>query len=215
MSEADERRPFLVRHFDLLATVLLAVAAVATAWATYQSSHWRSEQALAGNRSTAARVEASRAAGLANGQALVDVTTFTQWIDAYATGRRDLADFYFRRFRPEFRPAVTAWLATHPLSNPRAPLSPFKMPQYRSAAQAEADRLGAKATAETATAEAHVERADRYTLCVVLFATALFFAGISTRLRTERTRVTVLVMGWVVFAGAAAWMATFPAAVGL
>ena len=44
-----------------LSTLLLTLAAVATAWATYQAAHWRSEQGLAGNRSTAARVEANRA----------------------------------------------------------------------------------------------------------------------------------------------------------
>jgi len=199
---------------DLLSTVLLAVAAVATAWATYQSAHWRSEQALAGNRSTAARVQANRAAGVANRQIVIDVETFTQWVNAYASGNTKLADFYFRRFRPEFRPAVNAWIATKPLKNPRAPLTPFAMPQYRSAALAEADRLEAKGAAQSKEAQTRVEQADRYTLCVVLFATALFFAGISTRLRTETTRAVVLGLGWALFLGALAWMVTFPASLG-
>ena len=199
---------------DLLSTVLLAVAAVATAWATYQSAHWRSEQALAGNRSTAARVQANRAAGVANRQIVIDVETFTQWVNAYASGNTKLADFYFRRFRPEFRPAVNAWIATKPLKNPRAPLTPFAMPQYRSAALAEADRLEAKGATQSKEAQTRVEQADRYTLCVVLFATALFFAGISTRLRTETTRAVVLGLGWALFLGALAWMVTFPASLG-
>jgi len=198
-------------RFDLLSTVLLALAAVATAWATYQAAHWRSEQALAGNRSTAARVQANRSAGIANRQIIIDVETFTQWVDAYSTGDRRLATFYFRRFRPEFRPAVTAWIATKPLTNPRAALTPFATPQYTSAALAEADRLEAKGAAEARKAQDHVQQADRYTLCVVLFATALFFAGISTRLRTKNTRAAVLGMGWILFVAALAWMLTFPA----
>jgi len=199
---------------DLLATVLLALAAVATAWATYQAAHWRSEQALAGNRSTAARVQANRAASIANRQILVDVETFTQWVDAYSTGDRKLASFYFRRFRPEFRPAVSAWVATKPLTNPSAPLTPFAMPQYRSAALAEADRLEENGASLARESQAHVRKADRYTLCVVLFATSLFFAGISTRLRTEATRAVVLGMGWALFVGALAWMVTFPTSLG-
>ena len=195
---------------DVLATVLLALAAVATAWATYQAAHWRSEQGLAASRSTAARVEANRAAGLANRQIQIDVTTFTQWIDAYSHNDAKLAAFYFRRFRPEFRPAVTAWIATKPLTNPAAPLTPFAMPQYTSAANAQADALEVKGAAESLVAQRQVERADRYTLCVVLFATALFFAGISTRLRSEGSRTVVLVMGWLAFLGALGWMATFP-----
>lgn len=208
---SDDARPWYLRHIELLSTVLLALAAVATAWATYQGAHWRSEQALAGNRSTAARVQENRVAAVANREIQNDALTFTQWVNAYSTGQTELAAFYFRRLRPEFRPAVRAWIATRPLVNPTAPLTPFVMPQYRSAALAEADRLEATGVAASAAAEANVERADRYILCVVLFATSLFFAGISTRLGTDRTRVTVLAMGWVMFAGTLAWMLTFPA----
>ena len=195
---------------DLLATILLSVAAVATAWATYQAAHWRSEQGLAGNRSTAARVQANRASGVANRQIQIDALTFTHWVDAYTHGDTKLATFYFRRFRPEFRPAVNAWAATKPLTNPDAPLTPFSMPQYKSAENAEADRLETKGAAESVTAQADVQRADRYTLCVVLFATALFFAGISTRLRTTGSRIFVLAMGWLLFSSAFLWMITFP-----
>jgi hypothetical protein len=200
---------------DVLATVLLSLAAVATAWATYQGAHWRSEQGLSGNRSTVARVQANRAAGVANRQIQIDALTFTNWVDAYSAGNRKVAAFYFRRFRPEFRPAVVAWTATKPLANPKAPLTPFAMPQYTSAATDLADALEAKGAAESLRAQADVERADRYTLCVVLFATALFFAGISTRLRTSGSRVTVLVMGWLLFLAALTWMVTFPASLTL
>lgn len=204
-------RAWYLRHIELLSTVLLALAAVATAWATYQGAHWRSEQGLAGNRSTVARVQENRVAAIANREIQNDALAFTQWVDAYSTGNAELATFYFRRFRPEFRPAVTAWIATRPLVNPKAPLTPFVMPQYRSAALAEADRLEAAGAAASLVAQENVDRADRYTLCVVLFATSLFFAGISTRLGTDRTRLAVLAMGWLMFLGTLAWMLTFPA----
>ena len=141
---------------DLLATILLSVAAVATAWATYQAAHWRSEQGLAGNRSTVARVQANRASGIANREIQIDALTFTHWVDAYTHGDKKLAAFYFRRFRPEFRPAVNAWAATKPLTNPGAPLTPFSMPQYTSAQNAKADALEAKGAAESVIAQAEV-----------------------------------------------------------
>ncbi len=210
--EPDERRSHRIEE---VSTVLLALAAVATAWATYQAAHWRSEQALAGNRSTAARVEANRAAGVANRRIEVDVETFIQWVDAKSAGDEKLARFYFRRFQPEFRPAVLAWNATKPLTNPRAPLTPFDMPQYKSAALAEADRLEARGDAESVRAQAHVVHADRYTLCVVLFAMTLFFAGMSTRLRWRRGQTVILALGCVLFLGAVAWAATFPVSIEL
>jgi hypothetical protein len=188
---------------------------VATAWASYQAAHYRSEQGLAGNRSTAARVEANRAQSVANRQIQVDVATFFQWVDAYQSGDEKLADFYFQRFRPEFRPVVKAWVATKPLQNPTAPLTPFAMAQYRSAAVDAADALEQKGDVAARESQAHVKRADRYTLCVVMFAMSLFFAGISTRLHTRDSRVAVLGLGWLVLISTVIWMATFPTALAL
>src|SRR5512133_3166446 len=176
------------RHFELTATVLLAIAAVATAWASYQSARWHGEQARAQSASVAARVESTRAANVANRQGQIDVALFTQWVDAYARDETELAAFYDKRFRPELKPAFNAWVATRPRKNPSAPLSPFAMPQYKLAANAAADRLEVKAAAASQRAGEFIQRADDYSLAVVLFASALFFAGISTRLHSSRSR---------------------------
>ena len=135
------------RRFELAVTMLLAVAAVATAWASYQSTRWRSEQAKASGGSIAARVESTREASVANRNSQVDVALFTQWVDAYVREETELADFYRRRFRDEFRPAFQAWVATRPRFNRSAPLSPFAMPEYKLAATEKADDLEAKAAA--------------------------------------------------------------------
>ena len=137
-------------YVEILATVLLSLAAVATAWSGYQATRWNGEQAKAAGRTNAIRVEAARAQGLSESQTQVDVATFIQWVDAYALKRTELSDFYFKRFRKEFRPAVQAWLETRPLVNPDAPLTPFAMPQYKLAAAAEARRLDAAAEVSAA-----------------------------------------------------------------
>ena len=197
------------RRLELAATVLLALAAVATAWASYQSSRWHGKQAEAQSASIAARVESSKAADVANGQAQIDVAIFTQWVDAYATGETELAEFYAKRFRDEFRPAFEAWVATKPLKNPLAPLSPFAMPQYQLVARKEAERHEAAATAASHEVRIDIQRADNYMLAVVLFASSLFFAGISTKLHS-RSQVAILTLGYVMFLGTAIWIATFP-----
>jgi hypothetical protein len=197
-------------RFELAATVLLAVAAVATAWASYQSASWRGEQAKASGASIAARVESTREANVANRNSQVDVALFTQWIDAYARKEAELADFYRRRFREEFRPAFQAWVATRPRFNRSAPLSPFAMPEYKLAAATKADDLEAKAAAFSVRVGQLIQRADNYTLAVVLFAASLFFAGISTRLRSPTPRMVVLGIGYCLFVGSAIWVATFP-----
>lgn len=200
---------------ELVATVLIAVAAVATAWAGYQSARWSGEQAKAYSRANATRLESTRASALANAQTQIDVATFVQWVDAFALGRDELEEFYFARFRDEFRPAVEAWVATRPRFDPDAPLTPFAMPEYRLAAREEADRLEAEATAASDDATRSNQRSDNYVLAVVLFATSLFFAGISTRLPSTQSRATVLVLGCVVFVGTLALVATFPVSFGV
>ena len=47
-------------------------------------------------------------------------------------------------------------------------------------------------------------------LAVVLFAAALFFAGISTKLTVPSQRVALLILGYVLFICTAIWLATFP-----
>jgi len=200
---------------ELVATVLLALATVATAWSGYQASRWNGEQAKAFSRGNAARIESTRASGLADTQTQIDVATFTQWANAYALGQKQLSSFYFRRFRAEFKPAVRAWAATRPLQNRDAPLTPFAMPQYQLAARAEAERLEAEAEAHAAEARRNVQRATNYVLGVVLFATSLFFAGMSAKLRTQRLRVVLLSFGVVVFVGTAIWIATSPITVSI
>jgi hypothetical protein len=198
---------------EFATTLLLAAAAVATAWASYQAARWHGKQAEAQSASIAARVESTRASNVANREAEIDVEIFIQWIDAYAQGQTELAGFYRKRFRDEFKPAFAAWIATKPLQNRAAPLSPFAMPEYRLDATAEADQLETTATAASEDVKEFIQRADNYTLAVVLFATSLFFAGISTRLRDRASRIAVLAMGYVLFVGAALWVASFPVSV--
>jgi hypothetical protein len=198
------------RRLEILTTVLLALATVGTAWAAYQSRQWTGEQSQAYSHATASRIAVNRLSALANRQVEIDVATFVQWVDARASGRPGLASFYRRRFRPEFEPAFAAWLARKPFSNPDAPSTPFAMPQYRLAASAEADRTEAKAAATSDRAKDANQRADNYMLAVVLFASALFFAGISTKLQTTGARAATLGIGWVLFLATAIWLATLP-----
>jgi hypothetical protein len=210
--DADAR---VDRRFELLATVLLALAAVATAWASYQSARWHGKQAEAQSASIAARVESSKAAAVANRQVQIDVALFTQWIDAYATGETELAAFYRGRFRDEFEPAFEAWIATKPRENPSAPLSPFAMPEYQLAATKEAERLEAEAADASDEVRTFIQRADNYVLAVVLFAVSLFFAGISTKLHARSQRAVILGLGYAILLGTAIWIGTFPVSVAI
>jgi len=195
------------------ATVLLAFAAVATAWSSYQATRWNGEQAKASSSVNKTRILAARSAGLANAQQQVDVATFIQWVDAYAHDEAKLVRFYRQRFRPEFTPAFNAWIATRPIKTKGAPPTPFAMPQYRLAAREEAARLDQTEEKLAAEVRRDIQRSTNYVLGVVLFAVALFFAGMSTKLTAPGLRTTMLVVGCIIFLGAAVWIATSPVSV--
>jgi hypothetical protein len=198
------------RRLEILSTVLLALATVATAWAAYQSRQWTGQQSEDYSHATASRIAVNRFAALANRQVQIDVATFIEWVDAHQEHRTALARFYRARFRDEFKPAFAAWLAARPFEDPNAPRTPFETSEYRLQASAEAERLEARAAAASKVAGEANQRADNYMLAVVLFASSLFFAGISTKLGSVRARTAVLGLGWFLFLGTAIWILTLP-----
>jgi hypothetical protein len=214
-AKAPGRLDFLHGHLELFATILLAFAAVATAWSSYQSARWSGIQAIDFSKANAARVESTRASTEAGQETQIDVLTFTQWANAYAAGDELLQNFYFDRFRDEFKPAVKAWISTRPLKSADAPPTPFAMPEYELAKNDEAAKLVDDAEESSADALVSNQRSDNYVLAVVLFAAALFFAGISTKLTEPRQRVALLVMGYVLFVGTFAWLVTFPISISI
>lgn len=195
---------------EILATLLLALAAVATAWSSYQAARWNGEQAQASGRVNALRIEAGRAQGLAEGQTQVDIAIFFEWVNATANDDGELVEFYETRFRPEFQTAFDAWVTTDPFTNAGAPPTPFAMDDYRLDAADEAQRLDAAAEAEAAIVRRNIQRSANYVLGVVLFAVALFFAGMSTKMTGLGPRKVLLAVGTVVFVVTASWIATFP-----
>ena len=162
---------------EIVATVLLALATVAAAWSGYQASRWNGERAKAFSRASAARIESTKAADFANAQTQVDVATFTQWVNACALKQTELADFYFARFRAEFKPAVNAWVATRPLRNEDAPLAPFAMPEYR--LEARVRRIGSRRRRSSWAARRGRMSSARPTTCSASCSSrACCFAGI-------------------------------------
>src|SRR3954451_9352915 len=146
---ADEPAKHQRSWQELVVTVLLVVAALGTSWSSYQATRWNGEQAAAAGRTSAIRISAARAQGLAQSQTQVDVATFIAWADANRQGNHELAGFYRHRFRDEFKPAFDAWRATGPLKHPNAPPTPFAMPEYQLTSRTDAEKLDAASEASS------------------------------------------------------------------
>lgn len=191
---ADRRE----RRFEIIATLVLAVAALATAWSSYQASLWDGTQSSNYTQSSGLRVDAAEKNDEAYALRLADLSVLEGYLQAATTGNDELADFYLERVREEARPAFDEWMALEPLTNKDAPASPFELSSYQLAAAQEADALTAQADAVHASGEEANGYSDTYTLSTVLFASALFFAAISDRFAVSGARASLLGLAGVI-----------------
>jgi hypothetical protein len=185
------------KSFEIFATALIAIAALATAWSGYQASLWDGIQSSDYTQASAARTNAAQKHTEANQHRLADLSVFENFIDASLTGDTELADFYRTRFSAEFEPAYEAWVALDPQTNPDAPASPLAMPEYQPPQEQESTDLTARAEAKFAEGERANTYSDVYTASTLFFASALFFAAISERFDYRRARIALLAFACV------------------
>jgi hypothetical protein len=179
-------------RFELVSTLLLAIAALAAAWSGYQASLWDGMQSSNYTQASARRTESAQQHTEANQHRLADLSVLENYIDAVFEGDDPRAEFYRRRARPEFRPALEAWLALDPINNPDTPNSPLVMPEYDLASEREAERLAAEADQKFAAGEDANTTSDMYVLTTLFFASVLFLAAVSERLEVVRLRIALL-----------------------
>lgn len=204
-----------IRWVELVTVLVLTLGTVAAAWAGYQVARWGGVQATATADANTTRL-ASAQAQTAGGQlAQVDIALYFRAINAFAVEDEELSQFYVERFRDEFKPVYAAWIASDPVNNPDAAATPFDLPEYSVAELEEAERLDAEAEALVADSRAAREEAETYSISLLLFAAALFFAAISGKFTSRRAHLSVLALGCVLFIATAAWMATLPKSVAL
>ncbi len=152
-----------------------------TAWCGYQAARWSTLATRQYQEASSTRLGGATHAARANALQIVDVNLFLQYIIAVDENHIAVRDFIAKRFRTEMRPAFDAWLATHPLTNPHAPTSPFVMPQYKLGENELADKMQAAAGEKFAAGQQANETGDDYVRLTVIFAAVSFLAGICTR----------------------------------
>jgi hypothetical protein len=203
----EERRD---RFVTIIEAVLLAVVALLAAASGFASAKWSTESRLALTRATAARNEASRADLAAMETRNFDASTFNTWFSGYVAGNQQAMNIAVRRFRPQFRVAFDAWIATNPASNPNAPPGPTYMPQYKQPEAVRAASLDRRADAEYRDGAKAGGNADDYVRTTVYLATVLFLVGISGHFRLRSARYGLVVVGIVILVVAIATLTTLP-----
>jgi hypothetical protein len=184
-------------RLELVATILLGVATVASAWCTYQSELWNSEQLEGMAKANIADTESLRATGVANRNAIVDAATFANLLQFEARGDQRAASYILSHARPPFRPVLEEWYSRRN-GKTLPPGSPFDDPRYREEMEAPATTLRETALAVLRKANEANANSDRFVMRTVLLALSLFFLGLSGQLHARGARRTAVVFGAVV-----------------
>jgi len=214
-------------RIELIATIALAIATVLTAWSAFQAGKWGGTQAINFSEAGAARTESTRADTRGGQLVQIDVAMYIDWVTAlseemkagevvlvtgadYTPTDGTVSGFLYKRFRDEFLPAVDAWLATGPIGNDEAPKTPFAMEEYVVAEQVKAIELANLADEKAVAARTANQNGDNYVLTMVLFASVLFFAGVSSKLIKWRNRVIVMTFGMIILVAGIIILTTLP-----
>jgi hypothetical protein len=169
------------RWVAIVEAVLLSVVALLAAWSGYSAAKWGTESSLSLAKASSTRSKSSLALIEANQIRTLDSVSFNAAETAYVAHDTKLFQLDLKRMRPGYRPAVAAWLALHPLTNPKAPPDPSYMPQYRVPQQALGVALSARADALFSKGQSAAGTGDKYVRLTVFLAAVLFLVGIGSR----------------------------------
>jgi hypothetical protein len=198
------------RWVEFFGALVLSAATVATAWCAYQAALWSGDESKFYFEASAAQVETAQLENKALQRTGFQAGLFVEYVAALSQDNQVLADFLYQRFPPELKAATDAWLAEDPLNNPDAPSSPFDMPEYRLSEQdaaEQSDQLSVRKFGDAGQADEH---ADNYVLLTVIFATVLFFSGISGKFQWRVIDGAVLALGFIVLLGGLVFLIQMP-----
>lgn len=179
---------------EIIEAFILALVAVATAWSGYQAAQWAGKRAHDYAKANRLRVTAEGLATLAGQERLYDSDTFNSWLAAKLDGKVQMAEFFERRFRDEYRPAFAAWLGTDPFKNAQAPPGPIFMPEYHNAKHEQFLGLNKQAAEIADQGTKSGETGDQYVRITVLLATVLLITAIGQRFRFKSVRVVFMIL---------------------
>jgi hypothetical protein len=190
----DDRHSRIVQICE---AVLLALVTIAAAWAGYSAARWGTASRVDIAQSSTLRNLATRADLEAISLRNFDSSTFNAWYIAFTLNSPQKEAIAVRRFRPAFRVAFDAWIATDPLHNPNAPPGPTYMPQYKLPAQAQATAYDNAADAKFSQGNHDGVVGDDFIRITVFLAAVLFLVGIGTSFKLYGVRYALIGFGCV------------------
>lgn len=207
MSDPSEAAPAAqeaTRWIEIVGVVVLGMAALLTAIAAYNAALKDGEALQGYSESTQLLSDANQQYAEAQQTFALDQGLFVQYAVAVTDNNTDVVRFLELQMRPELLAAIEWWQGNEPALTPfdEDPTNP-----YANVSQETAVDLEEQAIAKFEEGSKADEDGDQFELANVLFALALFFAGVGTIFRKENLQRAVIAVAAVAVVGGAIMLA--------
>lgn len=198
---AHTHSTWMNRHFELVIAMLLGLASIVTAWASFQASLYDGEMSAANTRAGVLSAEAESLYLEGNQQYLSDGQLFDRLTElriqstsadaaAAAVAAETIDVLTFQSMSEDFAAAVE-WADAENEADPEMFTHPQGDEAYLATLFGEYEEVKAQADTELANSSKFNDLGDQLTLNTVLLAISLFLFGIAAILRTYRTRLLI------------------------
>jgi hypothetical protein len=194
-SASDQRR---FDRIEIALAILLGIAAVLTAWATFQSSQLAGSVAAQYSEGIRAADAASQDYNDATAVEVADEGVFLEYTKALHSGEKELATYiHSSLMTPELAAAVDWWEA-QPHSGGVATPFTSDNPHWSNPKFADARRLDAEADASFAEADRIDALGTTFDILSIIIAIGLFLFGVASLVRQERIKIGLGAVGAVI-----------------
>lgn len=194
----EERRQRTVDRTEIVIAILLGVAAIMTAWSTFQSSQLGAAVTAAYSEGIRLSDTASQAFNDASATDIADEALFLEFAKASNAGDEGTADYIYSSLMSEDLVAAVDWWLEQPDSAGYG--TPFveDNPAWSTVAYDDAAALDADAQAKFDEATAKDELGSDFDVLSIIIAISLFLFGVASLVRQERIKIGLGAIGAVI-----------------
>ncbi len=209
-ADSQSRYERLEARLELIAVILLGLAATATAWAAFQGGQYDGQMLTAFTEANLNLNDANAYYSEGTQTYIEDELFFLSYVEATFEGNEELATYMRESLMNDQLVAAIEWWETDGAEfdtpfveeNPNYVIESYTLAEELAAATDEAFEAGEEAN----------KTGDTYNLITVLLAASLFVLGIATSFKVLPVRIGLIAIGAVIFAGSTVWMLTLPVA---
>ncbi len=209
-ADAESRYARLEARLELIAVILLGLAATATAWAAFQAGQYDGQMLTAFTEANHNLSAANAYKSDGTQTYIEDEIIFLRYVEAINEDDIELATYMRESLMSDQLFEAIEWWETDGAEFD----TPFvdENPDYVIESYEIADELALATDESFEEGQAANETGDKYNLITVLLAAALFVLGIATSFKVLPVRIGLIAIGTVIFLGSTAWMLSLPVA---